>query len=155
MTTLKKGNKIPNVQTVDENGNTINFADFKGRKLVIYFYPKDDTPGCTAEACSLRDNYSEFEKKGYKIFGVSTDSQQSHKKFISKYELPFTLISDVDKSIINAFGVWGEKNMYGKSYEGILRTTFIISEDGTIEDVIEKVNTKNHAVQIFEAIVNS
>jgi peroxiredoxin Q/BCP len=150
---LKKGDKIPDIKAFDQHGNEIQFSTFLGKKLLIYFYPKDDTPGCTAEACSLRDNYSEFQKLGYVVFGVSADSQQSHKKFVEKYELPFILLSDPEKNLIKAFGAWGEKNMYGKSYEGILRTTFLISETGVVENVIEKVNTKNHAVQVFETLV--
>jgi peroxiredoxin Q/BCP len=150
---LKKGDKIPDIKVFDQQGNEIQFSTFLGKKLLIYFYPKDDTPGCTAEACSLRDNYSEFQKLGYIVFGVSADSQQSHKKFVEKYELPFILLSDPEKNLIKAFGAWGEKNMYGKSYEGILRTTFLISETGVVENVIEKVNTKNHAVQVFETLV--
>jgi peroxiredoxin Q/BCP len=150
---LKKGDKVPNIKIPNENGEMVGFNDFIGKKLAVYIYPKDDTPGCTAEACSLRDNFSEFEKKGYVIIGISADSQASHKKFIGKYELPFSLLSDVDKQVIKAFGAWGEKNMYGKSYEGILRSTFLISENGVIEEIIEKVNTKNHAIQIFETLI--
>ncbi|MDP4189737.1 MAG: thioredoxin-dependent thiol peroxidase, partial [Bacteroidota bacterium] len=122
------------------------------KKVVLYFYPKDDTPGCTAEACNLRDNYSLLKAKGFEIVGISADSQQSHQKFSGKYTLPFTLIPDVDKKIINAYGVWGEKKMYGKVYEGILRTTFIISEEGKIEKIFTKVETGNHTSQILNEL---
>ena len=149
MATLKKGDKAPDFSAVDQDGKSISLSDFKGKKLVLYFYPKDNTPGCTAEACSLRDSYSDFKKKGYEIVGVSADSQKSHQGFITKFELPFRLIADTDKKVINAFGAWGEKKMYGKSYEGIIRKTIVISEDGKIEDIIEKVDTKNHAQQLL------
>ena len=149
MATLKKGDKAPDFLAVDQDGKSTSLSDFKGKKLVLYFYPKDNTPGCTAEACSLRDSYSDFKKKGYEIVGVSADSQKSHQGFITKFELPFRLIADTDKKVINAFGAWGEKKMYGKSYEGIIRKTIVISEDGKIEDIIEKVDTKNHAQQLL------
>jgi len=117
--------------------------------VVLYFYPKDNTPGCTAEACDLRDNYSRFQKEGYEILGVSADSEKSHQNFIAKYQLPFRLISDPDRKVLEAYGAWGEKKMYGKSYMGILRKTFVISEEGTVEKIIEKVKTKEHSQQIF------
>ena len=152
MSLLKVGDIAPKFTAKDQDGNNIELSRFEGKKVVLYFYPKDDTPGCTAEACSLRDDYAEILNKGILVIGVSADSQSSHKKFISKYNLPFPIIADEDKSVIKAYGVWGEKKMYGKSYEGILRTTYIISESGKIEYVIEKVDTKNHSKQILETI---
>jgi len=149
MALLKKGDKAPAFNAVDQDGNPISLKDYIGKKLVLYFYPKDDTPGCTAEACNLRDNYGLLLKKGYKIVGVSADDEQSHKKFIQKYVLPFPLIADKDKSIIKAYGAWGKKNLYGKEYDGILRTTYVISEEGIIERIFTKVDTKNHTEQIL------
>jgi peroxiredoxin Q/BCP len=149
MPVLQVGDKAPAFKAVDQDGHPISLSDFAGHKLVLYFYPKDDTPGCTAEACNLRDNYPALLKKGYKIIGVSADDQASHKKFIEKYVLPFPLIPDKEKKIINAYGVWGEKNLYGKVSMGILRTTFVISEEGIIEKVFTKVDTKNHTDQIL------
>jgi len=150
MTSLKAGDKAPDFNGIDQEGKKVSLKDFKGKKLVLYFYPKDDTPGCTAEACNLRDNYEALLKKGFKILGVSADSEESHKKFISKYVLPFPLLADKDKKIINDYGVWGEKNLYGKISMGIIRTTFIINEEGIIQKVIGKVDTKNHTLQIIE-----
>ncbi len=149
---LNIGDKIPSLLGFDENGNEIKSADYKGKKLVIYFYPKDNTPGCTAQACSLRDNYEELLKNGYAILGVSADSADSHKNFIAKHNLPFPLIADVDKELIKTFGVWQEKKNFGKTYMGIVRTTFVIDEEGTIKEKIEgrKVDTKNHSSQILE-----
>jgi len=152
MTHLKKGDIAPIINATDQDGKKISLGSFKGKKVVLYFYPKDDTPGCTAEACNLRDNYEELIKKGFAIIGISADSEESHKKFIKKYQLPFPLISDPEKKVLNSYGVWGEKKMYGKSYEGILRTTFVISEEGKIENVFEKVDTKNHSMQILQSI---
>ncbi|MCX6249941.1 MAG: thioredoxin-dependent thiol peroxidase [Bacteroidetes bacterium] len=149
MTSLKNGDRAPDFSGIDQEGRKVSLKDFKGNKLVLYFYPKDDTPGCTAEACNLRDNYDTLLKKGFQILGVSADSEESHKKFISKYVLPFPLIADKDKKIIHDYGIWGEKKRYGKIYQGILRTTFIINEDGIIEKVIGKVDTKNHTEQII------
>jgi thioredoxin-dependent peroxiredoxin len=149
MTLLKNGDKAPQFSGTDQNGNTVSLDDFKGSKLVVYFYPKDNTPGCTAEACSLRDNYNDFLNKGYKILGISADSMKSHAGFAEKFSLPFPLIADTDKTIIKAFGVWGKKKFMGREYDGIFRTTFIISENGIIENVITKVDTKNHSAQIF------
>jgi peroxiredoxin Q/BCP len=146
---LKAGDKAPDFESVDQDGNKIKLSDFKGKKVVLYFYPKDDTPGCTAEACSLRDNYELMQSKGYEILGVSGDNEAKHKKFIDKYDLPFSLIADVDKSVHEKYGTWGEKSMYGRKYMGTLRTTFIIDENGVIEEVIEKVKTKDHANQIL------
>lgn len=151
MAKLIEGDKAPDFKGKDQNGNVITMNQFKGKKLVLYFYPKDNTPGCTAEACNIRDNYRDFLDKGYEVVGVSADSEKSHQNFISKYDLPFPLISDPEKEIIKAFGAWGEKSMYGKKYEGILRMTFVISEDGFVEKIIENVKTKDHSRQIFEA----
>ena len=150
MALLKVGDTAPDFEAVDQNEKPIRLADYKGKKVVLYFYPKDNTSGCTAEACSLRDNYSDLTARGYDVIGVSADSAKSHLGFIGKYDLPFRLISDTDKKVIQAYGVWGEKKMYGKSYEGILRATFIIGEDGKIEQVLDKVKTKEHARQVLE-----
>ena len=150
MLQLKEGSKAPLFEGIDQNGNKINITDFSGKKIILYFYPKDNTPGCTAEACNLRDNYDLLLKKGFAIIGVSADSEKSHKNFAGKYSLPFPLIADTDKKILNDYGVWGEKKMYGKSYFGVLRTTFIIDEAGIIEKIINKVNTAAHTEQIFE-----
>jgi peroxiredoxin Q/BCP len=150
MTHLKIGDKAPDINGIDQNEKQIKLSDFVGSKVILYFYPKDDTPGCTAEACNLRDNYEGLLKKGYKIIGVSADSASSHQKFIEKYSLPFPLITDVDKNIIKSYGAWGNKKFMGKSYDGILRTTFVISENGTIEKIFDKVDTKNHTEQILK-----
>ncbi len=150
MTKLKVGDKAPEFNGIDQDGKRISLKDFKGRKLILYFYPKDDTPGCTAEACNLRDNYDDLLKKGFAIIGVSADNESSHKNFIAKYVLPFPLLADKDKKIIGMYDVWGEKNLYGKISMGILRTTFIINEGGVIEKIFTKVDTKNHTQQILE-----
>jgi peroxiredoxin Q/BCP len=142
------GKQAPAFSALDENGNTITLNDFAGKKLVLYFYPKDDTPGCTAEACSLRDNYNDLIAKGYAVLGVSPDDSKKHTKFIAKYELPFSLLADTDQAVCNAYGVWVEKSMYGKKYMGVARTTFVIDETGVLTEIIEKVDTKNHAAQI-------
>ena len=149
MTKLKIGDKAPYFQGKDQNGNEISLQDYLSKKLVLYFYPKDNTSGCTSEACNLRDSYSEFRNSEYEIVGVSPDSEKSHSGFIAKYNLPFTLIADADKTIATSYGVWGEKKLYGRTYMGIHRTTFIIDENGYIENIIEKVDTKNHASQIL------
>ena len=149
MTTLKPGDKAPNFEAKDQAGNTRTLADYAGKKLVVFFYPKASTPGCTAEACNLRDNYQTFQAQGYEILGVSADSAKRQQNFINKYELPFPLLADEDKAVINAFGVWGPKKFMGKEYDGIHRTTFIIDENGIIEEVISKVKTKAHAEQIL------
>jgi peroxiredoxin Q/BCP len=149
MSLQKEGSKAPTFKGVNEKSELVSLADFKGKKLVLYFYPKDSTPGCTAEACDLRDNYKLFQKQGYEILGVSPDSPKSHVKFIEKYDLPFSLLADEDHSIAEAFGAWGEKSMYGKKYMGILRSTFVINEKGYIEKVIEKVDTKAHTKQLL------
>ncbi len=149
MTHLKKGEQAPQFTGKDQNGDTISLNDFKGRKLVIYFYPKDNTPGCTAQACNLRDNYQMLQKQGYNVIGISADSQQSHKKFIEKHNLPFPLIADIEREILNLYGVWGPKKFMGRTFDGIHRTTFIIDEQGMIEEVIEQVKTKEHTAQII------
>ncbi len=146
---LKKGDNAPDFNGKDQDGKEIKLSDFKGKKLVLYFYPKDNTPGCTAEACDLRDNYQRFESLGYKIVGVSKDDTKSHKGFIEKYNLPFPLISDTDTIILQAYEAWGEKKFMGKQYVGIIRKTFVIDENGIILDIIEKVNTKSHTTQIL------
>lgn len=146
---LAKGSKAPYFEGKDENGNTVKLTDFTGKKLVLYFYPKDSTPGCTAEACDLRDNYERFLALGYHVLGVSRDSAASHQKFIAKYGLPFHLIADTDLTILKAYEAWGEKKMYGKVTEGTLRTTYVIDEQGVIIDAINKVDTKNHTAQIL------
>jgi peroxiredoxin Q/BCP len=147
---LQKGDKAPAFSGVDQNGNTVSLESFGGKKVVLYFYPKDNTPGCTKEACNLRDNYKELLDKGFAVVGVSPDSEKSHQNFASKFELPFPLLSDPELKIIKAYGAWGEKNMYGKKYEGLLRSTFIINEKGIIEEVIKKVKTDDHTNQIFK-----
>ena len=146
---LQKGTKAPYFEGKDENGNTVKLTDFAGKKLVLYFYPKDSTPGCTAEACDLRDNYERFLALGYNVLGVSRDSVASHQKFIAKYELPFHLIADTDLTILKVYEAWGEKKMYGKVTEGTLRTTYVIDENGIIIDAIGKVDTKNHTSQLL------
>lgn len=149
-TSIKEGDKAPNFKGKDQNGKVVSLKDFIGKKLIIYFYPKDNTPGCTVEACNLRDNYSLLKKKGYEILGVSADDETKHLKFIEKFDLPFSLIADVDLKVIKAFDVWGEKKFMGKTYDGINRTTFVIDEKGKIERVITSVDTKNHTEQILE-----
>ena len=150
MTTLKVNDKAPNFVGLDQQGKTIQTADFAGKKYAVYFYPKDNTPGCTVQACNLRDNYDVLSTAGISIIGVSMDTEVSHQKFISKFELPFPLIADTDKKVIEAFQVWGPKKFMGKEYDGIHRTTFIIDEKGIIEEVISDVKTKVHANQILK-----
>ncbi|MCX6287270.1 MAG: thioredoxin-dependent thiol peroxidase [Bacteroidetes bacterium] len=150
MSALKVGDKAPDFQVVDQEGQALSLKDFRGSKLILYFYPKDDTPGCTAEACNLKDNYQILKKKGFKVLGVSADSEAAHKKFIAKYVLPFALIPDKEKTILRAYGAWGMKKLYGKEYEGIIRTTYVIDEKGVIARVFTKVDTKNHSQQILE-----
>jgi peroxiredoxin Q/BCP len=150
MTTLKKGDKAPNFSALDESGKLHKLADYKGIKLVVFFYPKANTPGCTAEACDLRDNFSRFEANNFALLGVSADSQKAQAKFKDKFEFPFPLLADEDKSVIQAFGVWGPKKFMGKDYDGIHRTTFIIDENGIIDEVISEVKTKEHASQILK-----
>ena len=146
---LKSGDRMPDFEVVDQNGDIVRSSDLIGKKTIIYFYPKDSTPGCTSEACSLRDGYADLVAAGYNVIGVSRDSVASHQRFIRKNELPFTLLSDPSTQMLQAFGAWGEKKMYGKTTMGTLRKTFIFSEDGTLERVIDKVDVKNHAGQIL------
>ena len=150
MTTLKIGDKAPNFSGVDQNGNLHTLADYIGKKLVVFFYPKASTPGCTAEACDLRDNYARFQSNNYALLGVSADSANAQLKFVEKYDLPFPLLADEEKSVILAFGVWGPKKFMGKEYDGIHRTTFVIDEKGSIEEIISDVKTKAHAAQILK-----
>ena len=152
MAELKEGMAAPLISGRDQEGNLIRLENFVGKKIILYFYPKDNTPGCTAEACNIRDNYSDLAAKGFIVIGVSADSEQSHQKFIAKYDLPFTLISDPDKKILKAYGAWGIKKLYGKEYEGILRKTYVISENGMILKIFNKVDTKNHSSQILKAL---
>ncbi|PHR49771.1 MAG: thioredoxin-dependent thiol peroxidase [Fluviicola sp.] len=150
MTHLEKGDNAPQLEGKDQNGETVKLDDFKGQKLVIYFYPKDMTPGCTTQACNLRDNYELLKKENIAIVGVSADDEKKHQKFIDKYDLPFPLLADTDKAIIKAFGVWGLKKFMGKEYDGIHRTTFLINEEGKVHDIIKKPKTKAHAEEILE-----
>ena len=147
---LQAGDKAPDFSSKDQDGNLVKLSDFKGKKVVLYFYPRDMTPGCTAEACSLRDNYKLLQKQGYEVLGVSTDTEKMHQKFITKEKLPFRLLADPDKSLHDLFGTWVEKSMYGRKYMGTARVTFVIDEKGILEEVIEKVDTKNHAGQILK-----
>jgi peroxiredoxin Q/BCP len=146
---VQAGDKAPAFSGKDQEGNTVKLSDFAGKKVILYFYPKDDTPGCTAQACNLRDNYDALLNKGYVVLGVSVDDEKSHVKFIKKFDLPFPLLADTDHAIVEAYGVWVEKSMYGRTYMGIARTTFIIDEQGIVEEVIRKVDTKNHTDQIL------
>lgn len=150
MTTLKIGDKAPNFESTNQEGKAVKLSDFSGKKLVLFFYPKASTPGCTMEACNLRDNYEMFLAKGYEVLGVSADSAKRQQNFINKNELPYALLVDEDKSVINAFGIWGPKKFMGREYDGIHRTTFIINEKGIIEDVILRVKTKQHTSQILD-----
>ncbi|MDF0717282.1 thioredoxin-dependent thiol peroxidase [Muricauda sp. 334s03] len=149
MNMLKVGDKVPDFSAKDQDGNTINLSDYKGKKLVVFFYPKANTPGCTAEACNLRDNYKELQDQGFELLGVSADSEKKQTNFRNKYEFPFPLLADEDHTVINTFGVWGPKKFMGKEYDGIHRTTFVIDGEGVVENVIEKVKTKDHAAQIL------
>jgi len=151
MAELKEGSKAPAFKAVDQNGQTISLSDFKGKKVILYFYPKDDTPGCTAQACNLRDNYKALLKKGYQVIGVSTDDVKSHKKFETKYDLPFPLVSDADKAIVNKYQLWGEKKFMGRTYMGTTRTTFLIDENGQIVKIINKPDTANHTEEVLAA----
>ena len=152
MTSLSKGDKAPEFHGLNQNNENVSLETFKGKKLIIYFYPKDNTPGCTAESCNLNDNYQAWLAKGYEVVGVSPDSVASHKKFSDRFQFGFSLIADTDKEMLQAYGVWGEKSMYGKKYMGVMRTTFVIDESGIIVDIFEKVDTKNHTDQIIKAL---
>ena len=144
------GDKAPEFEVSDENGKQVKLSDFKGKKVILYFYPKDQTPGCTAQSCNLRDNHQELKAAGYVVLGISSDSQKSHLRFIEKQNLPFTLLADEDKKVHNLYGTWAEKKLYGRTYMGTLRTTFVIDEKGIIENIISKVKTKDHTAQILE-----
>lgn len=147
---LKVGDIAPDFSVNDQHGKPVKLSDFKGKKVVLYFYPKDNTPGCTAEACNLRDNYTALQKAGFVVLGVSSDDEKSHQKFITKFELPFTLLADIDKKIHEKYGTWVEKSMYGRKYMGTARVTFLINEEGKIEEIIEKVKTNDHTAQILK-----
>jgi thioredoxin-dependent peroxiredoxin len=151
MAVLKEGSKAPAFKAPDQNGKTVSLSDFKGKKVILYFYPKDDTPGCTAQACNLKDNHSALLKKGFQVVGVSVDSVKSHKKFEEKFELPFPLISDEEKKIVDKYNLWGEKKFMGRTYMGTTRTTFLIDEAGIIRKIIAKPDTKNHTEEILAA----
>ncbi len=146
---LKVGDKSPDFLLNNQDGKTLSLKDYHGKKVVLYFYPKDDTPGCTAESCNLRDNYSSLKKKGYEVIGVSVDNEKSHKKFANKFSLPFNLLADTEKDMVEKYGVWGEKMLFGRKYMGIIRTTFIIDENGKIEKIINDVETEDHTKQVF------
>jgi thioredoxin-dependent peroxiredoxin len=150
MATLQEGDKAPDFTAKDQNGKTVSLSGYKGKNVILYFYPKDNTPACTAEACSFRDNYQSMLKLGFEVIGVSADTEKSHKKFETKFALPFTLIADTDKSIVEAYGVWGEKMLFGRKYMGIIRKTFVINEGGIIDKIIEKVDTQNASQQIID-----
>jgi peroxiredoxin Q/BCP len=150
MKTLQKGDKVPNFTVNNQDGNPVSLTDYKGHKLVVFFYPKASTPGCTAEACNLRDHYDALKNKGYKLVGVSADSEKRQKNFKEKYDFPFPLLADTEHQVINAFGVWGPKKFMGREYDGIHRMTFVVNESGKVERVIDKVKTKDHAAQLLE-----
>lgn len=152
MITLKAGDTAPEFSGINQNGESISLKDYSGQKVILYFYPRDNTPGCTAEACNLNENLISLKKNGFTVIGVSPDTPQKHLKFIAKYELGFDLIADIEKEVLTAYGAWGEKNMYGKKTMGVLRSTFIISEEGVIEEVITKVKTKEHTQQIYQLL---
>ena len=151
---LKEGTTAPAFKTTDQNGESVSLKELRGRKVVLYFYPKDDTPGCTKEACSFRDAYSKFKKKAITVLGVSPDKEAAHKKFVTKYQLPFTLLADTDHSIAEAYGVWGEKKFMGRTYLGVHRTTFLIDEKGKIRKIFEKVKPEDHASEVLEAFAD-
>ncbi len=150
MKTLKVGDQVPTFSAKDQDGNTINLSDYSGKKLVVFFYPKANTPGCTLEACNLRDNYAELQAQGYELLGVSADSQKRQSNFRNKFDFPFPLLADEDHTVINTFGVWGPKKFMGREYDGIHRMTFVIDEKGAISKVVEKVKTKDHAAQLLD-----
>lgn len=149
MKPLKEGDKVPQFTAKDQDGNTVNLSDYKGKKLIVFFYPKASTPGCTTQACNLRDNFSELQAQGYELLGVSADSQKRQSNFRNKYEFPFPLLADEDHTVLNIFGVWGPKKFMGREFDGIHRMTFLIDEDGVVSKVIDKVKTKDHAAQIL------
>jgi len=149
---LKEGDKAPDFNITDQNGKIQTISDYSGKKIILFFYPKDLTPGCTTESCDLRDNYEDLKKEGFEVIGVSADNEKKHQKFIDKHNLPFNLLADTDRDVLNRYGVWGEKKFMGKTYNGIHRTTFIIDEKGVIEKIISKVKTKNHTQQILEEL---
>ena len=149
MKTLKAGDKVPHFTATDDSGNTVSMTDYKGKKLIVFFYPRANTPGCTAEACNLRDHYTALQDKGYEIIGVSADSQKKQHNFKTKYQFPFPLLADEDKTVINAFGVWGPKKFMGREFDGIHRTTFLVDADGVVTHVVDKVKTKDHAAQLL------
>jgi peroxiredoxin Q/BCP len=152
MASLSRGDKAPEFQGLNQKGEPVSLSGFKGKKLILYFYPKDNTPGCTAESCNLNDNYQWWLSKGYEVVGVSPDSVVSHQKFADKFQFGFNLVADPDQKILQAYGVWGEKSMYGKKYMGVMRTTFVINENGIIEEIFDKVETGNHTDQIIKAL---
>ncbi|HNO71793.1 MAG TPA: thioredoxin-dependent thiol peroxidase [Bacteroidia bacterium] len=149
-THLKEGDQAPDLSAKNEKGELVSLKSLRGKKVILYFYPQDDTPTCTKESCNLRDNYASLKRKGYEVLGVSADDEQSHQKFIKKYDLPFSLLADTDKKVIKAYDVWGSKTIFGKTYDGIIRTTFVIDEKGKIEKIIRDVEAKDHAGQITE-----
>jgi len=152
MTQLKEGDKAPVFSGKDQNGNAIELAQYSGKKVILYFYPKDNTPGCTAESCNLRDGYEQLKSLGFEVVGVSPDNEKSHTNFIAKHSLPFNLIADTEKEVLKAYGAWGLKKMYGREYEGVIRTTFVIDENGVIAKIFNKVKTKEHVAQILESL---
>jgi len=152
MSKLKEGDKAPNFTAKDQNGNTVSLSDYKGKNVILYFYPQDNTPTCTNEACNYRDNYQSLISKGFEVIGVSPDNEKSHKKFETKFTLPFTLIADTDRSIVEAYGLWAEKTTFGRTYMGVLRTTFVIDKKGVIKKIIDKVESKNASQQVLDAL---
>jgi peroxiredoxin Q/BCP len=152
MSKLKEGDKAPNFTAKDQNGNTVSLSDYKGKNVILYFYPQDNTPTCTNEACNYRDNYQSLISKGFEVIGVSPDNEKSHKKFETKFTLPFTLIADTDRSIVEAYGLWAEKTTFGRTYMGVLRTTFVIDKKGVIQKIIDKVESKNASQQVLDAL---
>lgn len=152
MSTLKEGDKAPDFTAKDQNGKTISLSDYKGKDVILYFYPQDNTPTCTNEACNYRDNYQSLVSKGFEVIGVSPDNERSHKKFEKKFDLPFTLIADPDRSIVEAYGLWAEKTTFGRTYMGVLRTTFVIDKKGRIKKIIDKVESKNASRQVLDAL---
>jgi peroxiredoxin Q/BCP len=149
---LKEGDQAPDILSKDENGEDIQLSDYRGKKVILYFYPRDNTPTCTVESCNLRDNYTALKKKGFEVIGISNDTSKKHTNFIKKYDLPFKLVADTDMKVVNDYGIWGEKKFMGRTFDGLHRTTFVISEEGIIEKIINKVKSKDHANQILEAL---